>query len=657
LKKFVALHIIFLLMAGSLFAQVSDSTAIDSAQVEMTTPDSLLTTPSDSLDQKRKEKPKPEDVSPWNESNPVGSHVITNDSLMRWEIWPNWGDFQAYRNDVISFRQGTNGRVDAYHINGYEPLEQEFEMEGISLNNPITGLTNFNLVPHRKIGLVTESYGGNYYSDIKLRDYYIVKPISYLNYDEAGGAYRNLEFLVSQNFTERTNLELSYWDRRGGGYYPNSSINGSQVFGRVYHHLNEQFLIRGMYMRNQFTNDEPFGYVIGDPVTFPFSEFRSAPQTSNANSKLTRWDLIGGIYHRKDSSSFEDAGLEISITKNKKNLRFSGDTLGWDLRTLNADIFKSINLGGISLRAEVGAQNHSLEGASTLSESSWSELNGELSASYNVFNNSRIYGIAKMDNRNDGSFGYDATGGLKAELFERLTAGVSASSFSRIPTMQAMFWESKNYTGNPDLENETGISAAGKIDFKLTPTITFGASGRYKISDNSTFLSQDSSFINSGEIDHLAGTVYGRFENHLFEIESSGTLQQFNYDEQNAPSAAFNYQDQIVWLRNSAFVKGYVFDRAAYLKIGVKTLLSPLYYSARTFNTELGYWQGNSSYQELPSFFRLDGELSARVRGIMVVLRWENALDGLGQAGYFESAGFPMPPRRLIVGIRAQFRN
>jgi len=59
----------------------------------------------------------------------------------------------------------------------------------------------------------------------------------------------------------------------------------------------------------------------------------------------------------------------------------------------------------------------------------------------------------------------------------------------------------------------------------------------------------------------------------------------------------------------------------------------------------------------VPAFFRLDAELSARVRAIMVVIRWENALDGLGQAGYFETASFPMPPRRLIVGIRAQFRN
>jgi hypothetical protein len=91
--------------------------------------------------------------------------------------------------------------------------------------------------------------------------------------------------------------------------------------------------------------------------------------------------------------------------------------------------------------------------------------------------------------------------------------------------------------------------------------------------------------------------------------------------------------------------------------MGFKTLLSPFAYGTRTYNSELGIWQGNSMEQDIPPFFRMDAELSARIRGIMLVMRWENALDGFGQAGYFEAAGYPMPPRRLLVGIRAQFRN
>jgi hypothetical protein len=220
-----------------------------------------------------------------------------------------------------------------------------------------------------------------------------------------------------------------------------------------------------------------------------------------------------------------------------------------------------------------------------------------------------------------------------------------------------MYWQSENYVGNEGLNNELGVSAVATLDFELTSNITVGGKGRFKLSENASFLTQDSSFTNSRQLQHISGSAYARFENHLFEIESSGIFQQFQYSDTDANNLELNGQDQVVWLRNSAFVKGYMFDRATYLKLGVKTLLSPLFYGARTFNTELGYWQGNSTYQELPAFFRMDVELSARLRGIMIVMRWENALDGYGQAGYFEAAGFPMPPRRLLVGIRAQFRN
>ena len=41
--------------------------------------------------------------------------------------------------DVIGFRQGTTGRLDAYEIEGYSPLEQKVYLNGITLNNPITG--------------------------------------------------------------------------------------------------------------------------------------------------------------------------------------------------------------------------------------------------------------------------------------------------------------------------------------------------------------------------------------------------------------------------------------------------------------------------------------------------------------------------------------
>lgn len=657
MKKIIGLNIVFLLVALPLQAQVQDTTATDSVQTGLAPGDSLSEAMPDSVLQGEDEERKPINITPWKEYHSYGAQEVTNDSLMRWQVWSNWGNYQAYRWDVISFRQGTSGRIDAFHINGYQPYEQELEMEGLSLNDPVTGLPNYNLVPHRKIGRVTEFFAGNYQSEIQLRDYYLTKPISYLNYDEAGGSYRNLEFLVSRNFTERTNVEISYWDRRDGNYYPNSQVRGSQIVGRVYHHLNDRWLIRGMYMRNQVTRDEPFGYNVGNPAAFPFDEFTSQPLSSSANTEFNRWDLVGGIYHRKDTTSVENAGFETSITKNMRDIEFTGDTLISDIRTIYGKLFKHLEWNKLSLRGEIDGQLHNAQERTPVSRNNWSILDTEVSAEYRLFRDLKLLGKGNWKTRSDGEKGFDLGGGLAADLSDRLKFSANGSVFSHIPSMQALYWTSENYLGNENLQNEDGISLNGRLDFRLSPALSFGTSGRFKLSENTTFITPDSSFTNSGQMEQLSGSVYVKFDNNLLEVESSGVIQQFEYGEGNTPLAGLNNQDQIIWLRNSAFLKGYVFGRAAYLKIGVKTLFSPFYYASRTYNPELGIWQGNSTYQEIPAFFRMDGELSARVRAIMVVIRWENALDGFGQAGYFEAAGYPMPPRRLIVGIRAQFRN
>lgn len=126
MKKIIALHIIFLWVVTPLFAQVPDSVSTDTTGAEIVPAGTLnpLSLPSDTTKQEVEDEPEPTVIIPWEEKKPIGAQTITNDSLMRWQIWPNWGDYQAYRRDVISFRQGTSGRIDAYHINGYEPHEQ-----------------------------------------------------------------------------------------------------------------------------------------------------------------------------------------------------------------------------------------------------------------------------------------------------------------------------------------------------------------------------------------------------------------------------------------------------------------------------------------------------------------------------------------------------
>ncbi len=642
----------FLLVMG-LASGLSAQVIPDSVQTDSIMVDSVATsTPPEP------EKPKePEPIVPWEQFKSVGMEFISDDSLLRWQIWPNWGDFYAYRKDAISFRQGTIGRYDAFQISGFSPYEQTLNLEGIELSNPVTGLVNYNYVPHHKIGSLYEQKSANYHSDIELKKYYILEPVSYLNYDEAAYNYRNLEFMVTQNLTERTNIELSFWDRRGGENYRNNEVLGNQIVARGYHYLNQKVQIRTLLLRNQFDLEEPFGYQVIDPLVFSFGRFSSAPKLTGASSETTRRDWVTGIYFRPDSNSVENMGIEINLGKDDFRLTSTPDTLGWDLRSYSGKLFRLLGTDQLSLKVEGKLGYNTFKQNSAISRNEWTNVGISAHLQTQLDENLKVYAAGKLTQRSDGFTDTEIGGGAKLGINNRVDLTLNATVFSRMPTIQELYWEGENFSGNPALENETGVSVFGEATFSLSDEITVGVSSRVKQSNNDAFLGNDSSFVNSGDLSTLSGTVFGSFENHRFKLESSATFDALNDLSPVDSTNSISFNEQKIWIRNNAFIKGYAFNRAAYVKLGVRTTLSPLAYGSKFFNAELQYWQANSAEVNIPAFFRLDAELSARVRAIMVVIRWENALDGIGQLGYFEAATFPMNARRLIVGIRAQFRN
>ncbi len=655
MRKICALHIVFILAlcSVSVTAQVSDSLKVDTLRAA--TPDSVLPDKNNRALPKKEEKVIKR-VSPWMQQSDSFSNTITNDSLLRWQIWPNWGDFYAYRKDVLSYRQGTIGRVDAFSINGYDMHEQNVFFDEVGLNNPITGAINYNFIPHHKIKSASETYSGRLTTRISSKDYYITKPISYLNYDESSAGYRNLEFMLAQNTSPSTNVELSFWDRREDGYYLRSGVQGSQVFGKIYHHLGDRFQIQGMYLRNQFENEEPFGYVVSDPTFFGFDEFTSQSNESSAKTEHLRTDMKIGIYERADTSSAETGGLILTKTRNDYNLTFSSDTLFWDLSEYRAKLFKSLDVGPLSLKGEVDGYFVSTTDSSTIAKRKWGGSSASFSSEYSFLKSFSAMLSGELEQRNDSQAGNNLSVGL---LFGgRLFSGkIVASKESRMPSIQSMYWGGRNYFGNTALKNEEVQSLYGELKIRLKDKFEMGISARYKNSKDAILLSQSNTFVNGGDIDLLNGTVFGKYESQLLEIESSASTEYALKESYIAGIDSLNARDLKLSIRNSFFIKKYAFDKAAFIKMGVRTLFSPFYYESQRYNTELSYWQYNSLEQQIPSFFRLDVEISARVRSMMVLIRWENALDGVGQAGYFESASYPMSPRRLLVGIRAQFRN
>lgn len=634
-------------------AQVTDSTATDSSAIfNPVTSDTAII---QSIQLPEEEKKVVKRVSIWRLPDDPFERTVTNDSLLRWQIWPGWGDFYAYRRDALTYRRGTIGRTDAFTIRGYDSYEQQVWLDEISVNDPVTGLVNYNLIPHHKIGIVKESYTGNLNSYISTKNYYIIKPISYLNYDESSNDYRNLEFMISQNTSPGTNVEVSYWDRREGGFYPNNEVDGSQIFGKLYHHLGDKYQLQAMILRNQYDNDEPGGYVVGNPAFFQFDEFGSTPNSISGASEKLRTDIKVGIYQRADTLSAQQGGFLITRSGNEQTTRIFSDTLRWSLKTHTARLFRDISMGRLKLSGDLQATRTSNSDTTTIRRTSWNSLQAKAELTLKVSSLLSIKAGGHVVNRSDQRKGNGWYSGLHLKSTGGFKGEIGFAAQQRIPTIQSLYWKSDNYSGDTGLFNEEITSVYGSVQ-KNWDRFSFGIHSRL-IREEPVLLSSDSIFVNGGSFEILNGGLFARMETPSIEVESSAT-GEYTLEQNTTPEVAkWAFRDTKLLIRNSFFYKWYAFDRAAFLKLGVRTLWSPFITESQFFNAEVNYWQFNSSELGIPAFFRLDAELSARVRRIMVVMRWENALDGLGQAGYFEAAGYPMMPRRLLVGIRAQFRN
>src|SRR5699024_8421548 len=149
------------------------------------------------------------------------------------------------------------------------PRYQKLFWENVPMNDPVTGMANWSYMPFHKLKRVYENNLGTVHrTTFDLKEYYLNKPLTKLKYTQSNYDTRGLEFMASYNFGRKTNAELSYWNRRGGGEYPDSKVTGNQVYGRITHILDHHQEVKLNLMSTKYSNEMPFGYDIPDPFTY-----------------------------------------------------------------------------------------------------------------------------------------------------------------------------------------------------------------------------------------------------------------------------------------------------------------------------------------------------------------------------------------------------
>jgi len=600
----------------------------------------------------------PDTVYVWEYDKPTTLETADTDSTLRWLDYVNMAERFYRQKGAATYRLGTNGRMDGVEIFASESRHIDLVMEDMRINTPLTGLANWNrLVVHKISEMATSDFGTSYRADVRLRDHYLVEPRTYLNFDESKFNNRSLEFSFAQNFRKDTNVEFSFWDRRDGGGYRRSNVQGMQAMVRVYHQISDPWMLKAGFINNSMDREEPFGYTVTNPDLFAFNRFTESPLESNAESKQASSDIYIQFHHRSDTTETVRSKLGFHYQTHKWDLTYSADSLDTVFR--NAEFFSQhrIRVAGAEFTGTgrlflLGEKN-----GDNLSETSWSGVQASLDYRQQIAGFFELLGRASSEWISDGRQTSSLSLKTVFRPFNRLELSAFGGAASLAPDIQSLYWQSLEYFGNADLPNEETTYLGASAEIGLGRYFTLGVRGDVRENDGAPFLNSENRFIAVDAYTTTSGTAWLTFNSRIFEGELSGQMHRYSSDSTSPVNELLNSSGDRVWLKSRLFWKNYVFDRAAFVKAGVIGHFTPGEYRAAQFIAPLNRWQHGTQELLNPSHYRMDVEVSARIRWFMMLLTWENVLDQAGQLGYFETVGYPMPARRFKFGIRVLFTN
>lgn len=594
----------------------------------------------------------------WTFNPKLNSTIADTDSTLRWFNSLNYVENLSRRPGVVSYRTGTTGRLDGMDIYMYESRHQRLEMDGLWLNDPLTGGVNWNRLPIHKIGFIAENdFGPFYRANVHVRDHYVTKPRTYLNFDESKFNYRGLEFGWTHNLRPGTNLELSFWDRRDGGHMPNNQIEGRQAVARVYHHLTDRLLIRGGYINNAMEMGQPFGYNIADMNFYDFNRFATTARQPGARANQTSSDAYVHLYHRTDTGEPHSSVVGVNYQTDKWSLDFNADSVSTSFRRVELMGRHELEVGPISLQGTTRLYALNEDSGANLSRSNWLGWHNEADLEVLVGRILRVGGYGMFEMRDDSRQSMAASAELGFLPGRAISLSLFAGYSKTSPDLQALYWQSNLYTGNADLNNEKSASSGAQLDVRITESLSVGLRGQARYTAEGIFMGPSDVFVNSSTYVMGSAAGWAEWNSRRFEVYTSATFNRFFADSPDFVNVALENSGNRLWIKGGFYWKNYVFDNAAFVKAGIHGMFTPGQYNSAGYLPVLNRWQHGVDSQFIPQFQRVDLDISARIRWMMFLLRWENVLDGVGQPGYFETANYPMQPRRFMLGLRVIFTN
>jgi len=611
----------------------------------------------------------------------IGFDQVLDDSTRRWMVWTIPSEWAEEQPGAITYRMGAMGFHDAVNWQGHSDQQQKLYVDGLNIGNAVTGNVNSQLVPQYMLNYEDQdNYGLYHVTRFKTQDFYMRRPLTRADYEKAGFGYRVLDVLLTRNITRSWNIATYYWVRSDDGAYLNEKYRGRQAFGRVTHYLSHQYVVKGEILYNGLQRDQPGGYVIQNMNTFNFDRLNArskwgGSQYSGNISKSSARNTIAdvSIEARRDTLHPVSSRLEVfyntyrrffdgktdSATINGQYQVFPADTSYYRTNQLGAFLEHQTDIKGLHVfgRGEIGYFAVPPPGNLTLRRTKWSQIDLQGRIRLPLSNFFSLTGTANTTIRSDAHRAAHYSTRVTFKPFKSLMLQGALSGGTIPPTIQQLYWTGKYYHGYDHLKTSRVRRYEGEFRFEPDSAFTLGLRGYRERWKHGIRLDETGNFVNTGAYSVQGGTGWIRWVTKKWEADLSTTYQQYQ-DLGNTSYTQWLANSGIrLWNRFSLFRKGYLFNWATYVKGGISFLYSPFSYDTPHYYPELDMWNYRTTTQRIPPFYRLNAELSARVRMLMVYFKVENVLDGLNQLGYFETADYPMPPRRIFFGIRAIIRD
>lgn len=623
---------------------------------------------------------KIDDVIIWPEWREESATQILTDSLLRWTPLRSIDWILKNRAGVRLYSTGTLERQTAIYALTSEPRHMRLSSEGLDLRDPITGQIDFQRLSPRKIRSLTQNqYAAGVEWKASYREHYLNEPRLYLYFDENGSNIRDLELLYTHNFLKNLNVELGYHDLRDGLNFYGMNVISGLIHARTYWQISPHFRIKAGLNTRKREMEESFGYTNESLFSFSFNPLLVRPlrrEEGRINSfdgfiRLEKEVMRSTKSHTEEGENLfiqpsSHISLGIYFQSSDMRLETVTDSLnaGFDRFELHAEYQSQGRKvsGGVGLRNRLEqALGKSLNGLTSdglewTNEPVWSSL-VEGNLSYDLVDNLTFYSRFSGQIRSDERQSADFLLGANWTLWNRLNLDFFGGISRLLPDWQSLYWTSAGYSGNPNLLAEESKVAGFRMQREFFGWLYANSHLEIRRSLNSPYTDQSGLFVTAGPIETFAAMISLRGDRPTIEGGIHAWFKQTLNVDQDDYSLWLNAMGSQTMIQAELFLKGPIYKQAAYTKAGLIARFVPSNERGPAFNPLLNRWQLGTDSRILPAYGVVDLHVSTRLRWMMIYLQLENALNGLGQIGYFETPGYPMSGRRFIFGIHVLFKN